>query len=141
MSRTKMSRTATSSACLFSIILLAGCQTTNSGAPPNYAVPSNYRQLVAGRVAHDVPRGQVLRRAMISQPAEGWAGLVGGGKRPMVCAETTSEGGIIPHFTRYLFFFENGQIASTVVNPGAIYCMNVPVETFLDVAQRASAAR
>ena len=137
-----MSRTTMLSVCLLSAVLLAGCQTTSdSGAPANYAVPSNYRQLVAGRVAQDVPRGQVLRRAMISQPVELWAGLVGGGMRPGVCAETTSEGGIIPHFTRYIFRFENGQIAATAVNPGAIYCANVPVESFLDVAQRASATR
>lgn len=137
-----MSRTATLSVGLLAVILLAGCQTTSDGrAAANDAVPANYRQLVAARVAQDVPRGQIVRRAMISRPVELWAGLVGGGMRPGVCAEFISEGGIIPHGAGYLFRFENGQIAATAVNPGAIYCANVPLESFLDVVQRASAAR
>jgi hypothetical protein len=131
-----MSRAAKSSLCLLVAIQLAGCTTTNDRAAGAYAVPSNYRQLVARKIIEDKAHGQSIRSAVISQPAERFVGLLGGGTRPIVCAETTHEGPLIPHHTRWLFLFENGQIAAAAVNPGAIYCANVPDQPFPEVVQR-----
>jgi hypothetical protein len=131
MSRTAMSRTATSSAWLFSIVLLAGCQTTNDGGGPGkYAVPANYRQLVAHKVIEGTKHIGPVRSATISQPAKSLTGY------SMVCATTTNEGRFIHQTTRWLIFFENGQILSATANPGAIHCASVPDQPFPEVVQR-----
>jgi hypothetical protein len=126
-----MSRMATSIACLFSIVLLAGCQTTNGdGTPTNYAVPANYRQLVAQRVIEGTKHIGPIRSATISQPAKSLTGY------PMVCAATTNEGRLINQTTRWMIFFQNGQIFSATSNPGAIHCASVPEQPFPEVVQR-----
>jgi hypothetical protein len=126
-----MSRTTALRACLLSTVLLAGCQTTSdSGAPSTYAVPSNYRQLVAQRVVEGTKHIGPIRSATISQPAKSLTGY------PMVCATTTNEGRLINQTTRWLIFFQNGQILSATPNPGAIHCASVPDQPFPEVVQR-----
>src|SRR5262245_9305565 len=113
-------------ACVLCGNLLAGCVTTDGDrASVSYAVPSNYRQLVARKVIAGTAHIGPIRSATISQPAEKFMGLVNGGMRPIVCATTTNEGRLISQSTTWLFSFENGQIAQAIVNPGAIYCLNV----------------
>jgi hypothetical protein len=132
-----MNRTAKSGVCLLSSILLASCVTTNDNrASTTYVVPSNYRQLVARKVIEGTAHIGPIRGAAISQPAERFVGLVNGGTRLVVCATTTAEGRFIPTTTRWLVLFENGQIASAIVNPGAIYCAGVPEEPFPEVVKR-----
>ncbi len=131
-----MTRTATLSVGLLSTILLAGCQTTNSGAPANYAVPAHYRQLVAQKVIEGTKHIGPIRSATISRPVDRFVGLVSGGSRPVVCATTTNEGRFIAQTTHWLFLFENGQIASALPNPPAIHCISVQDEPFPEVAKR-----
>jgi hypothetical protein len=116
--------------------LLAGCVTTDGDrSSGTYAVPPNYRQLVARKVIEGTAHIGPIRSASISQPVERFAGLLGGGSRPIVCAGTTNDGRLISQDTRWLFMFENGQIASAVANPGAIYCAGVVEGPFPEVAK------
>jgi hypothetical protein len=126
-----------SSVCLLSSNLLVGCVTTNDNRAANaYAVPSNYRQLIARKIIEGTAHIGPIRSAAISQPADRFVGLVNGGTRPVVCATTTADGRFIPTTTRWLVLFENGQITSAIVNPGAIYCAGVPEEPFPEVVKR-----
>jgi hypothetical protein len=77
-------------------------------------VPSNYRQLVARRLATN--KYKVIK-AEISRPGEGWMGLFNGGNRPMVCARVTFQGPLIQQTYVAGFTFEKGQIAD-VIYPG-----------------------
>jgi hypothetical protein len=120
---------------LLSTVLLAACQTTNDRGTVSYAVPSNYRQLVARKVTEDTARLGPIRNATISQPVERFLGVMGV-SRPIVCVMTSNDGPFIPHVTRWFFLFENGQIVSTVQNPGAIYCMSAPEEPFPEAVKR-----
>jgi hypothetical protein len=123
-------------ACVLCGNLLSGCVTTGSDrASASYAVPSNYRQLVARKVIEGTAHIGPIRSATISQPAEKFMGLVNGGTRPVVCATTTNEGRLISQSTTWLFSFENGQIAQAIVNPGAIYCLNVQDGPFPEVVK------
>ena len=131
-----MNLTAKSSVCLLSAVLLASCVTTNDGGSASYAVPLNYRQLVARKVTEDTARVGPIRTATISQPVERFMGVMNGGSRPVVCAMTSIDGAFIPHVTRWLFLFENGQIASAWPNPGAIYCMSAPDGPFPEAVKR-----
>ena len=131
MSGTAMSRAVMLSARLLSTVLLAGCQTTgDGGGPPNYAVPANYRQLVAQRVVGGTKHIGPIRSATISQPAKSLTGY------PMVCATTTNEGRLINQTTRWLIFFAERPDSLCDPHPGAIHCASVPDQPFPEVVQR-----
>jgi hypothetical protein len=114
--------------------LLSGCVTTG-GDHASYAVPSNYRQLVARKVIEGTAHIGPVRSATISQPAEKFAGLAHGGTRPIVCATTTNEGRLISQSTGWLIMFENGQIAQAIANPGAIWCLGLQDGPFPEVVK------
>ena len=120
------------SVCLLITVLLAGCQTTNSGAPANYAFPSNYRQLVAHKVVEGTKHIGPILSATVSRPVDRFVGVMSGGSRPVVCATTTNQGRLISQTTHWLFLFENGQVASAIPNPPAIHCISVQDEPFPD---------
>jgi hypothetical protein len=109
--------------------------TNSDRASISYAVPSNYRQLVARKVIEGTAHIGPIRSATISQPAEKFAGLAHGGTRPIVCATTTNEGRLISQSTGWLIMFENGQIAQAIVNPGAIWCLGVQDGPFPEVVK------
>ena len=104
----------------------AGC-TTIAEREHKYGAPSNYRQLIARELMKEA---SPYSRATISQPAEVFAGAINGGTRPVICATTFNEGGLLPTATRWIFLFEDGRISAKEANPGAIYCAGVPESPF-----------
>ena len=98
------------------VIGLSGCATTDpatsaQAAPTTIftAVPSNYRQLIASKLAASVDLKRLVK-AEISLPGEGWMGLINGGNRPMTCVTLTIEGPLIRETQRTGYTFKNGQI-------------------------------
>jgi hypothetical protein len=107
-------------ACLF---VLGGCATTDLPKPGQgdagktaTAVPANYRQLVARKVAQRMVLRKVLK-AEISLPGEGWMGLTRGGTRPIVCAKLIIQGPVIQQTIVAGFTFRNGEIEE-MFHPG-----------------------
>lgn len=127
-------------AFLFSCISLMSCTAMVAQDVPRaagaYAVPPNYRQLVARKIIEGTAHLGPIRSATISLPVERFVGLVNGGTRPVVCATTTTEGPVISQVTRWIIWFENGKIESAVANPGAIYCAGVLDAPFPEVVKR-----
>ena len=73
------------------------------------AVPSNYRQLIASKLAASVDLKRLVK-AEISLPGEGWMGLINGGNRPMACVTLTIEAPLMPQTQTTGYTFKNGQI-------------------------------
>jgi hypothetical protein len=136
-------------------ILLAGC-VTQSGEGMNsagaerqsgstfavaeniqqdgrYAVPPNYRQLVAQKMTESAGRNPI-RSATISQPTEWFAGIFEGGTRLTVCATMIQDGGERPN--HWYFLFEHGQISSAIARRGATWCSNIPEAPLPEAAKR-----
>ena len=110
-------------------VLIGGCATTDAGRagsgkiPKAFAVPSNYRQVVARYFVANVQTGKMLK-AQISRPGV-WSArssLVGG-PRPIVCIQWRAQGPIIEQNHALGFMFENGKVAETFnpeyANPAA----------------------
>jgi len=128
--------------------LLAGCASQSGelahggGAPPRqadnpksaYAMPPNYRQLVARRLAETVDPG-TLTRAEISRPEEGWMGLVNGGVRPYVCVTGAPAGG--GEHPAWLVLFENGRV-SDMERAMRVGCLGQPWTPFPEFQNRRS---
>jgi hypothetical protein len=73
------------------------------------AVPSNYRQLIASKLAASADLNRLVK-AEISLPGEGWMGLINGGNRPMACVTLTIDGPLIQQTQTTGYTFKNGQI-------------------------------
>ena len=154
-----MSRSAKAGvALLFAVFLSGGSTEAGPGALPDgatpklipvasspaYAAPPSYRMLVAREIW---PRSGVssknrLISATISKPTERWAGVFGGGLRPIVCATTTRETWPWPQTTRWLVLFENGKIYyQAKPDPPAIYCLNVDEGPFPELLKMKPASQ
>ncbi len=83
-----------------------------------YAVPGNYRQLVARHIAQNPPRARLLN-SQISPPGVWEAPLGIGSPAPIVCARLTIESTFSPTTYSIGFRFKDGQIQDTF-NPQAI---------------------
>jgi hypothetical protein len=86
-------------------------------------VPSNYRQLIASKMAARVDLNRLVK-AEISVPGEGWMGLINGGNRPMVCVALTVEGPLSRQTQKTGYTFKDGQIDAVfsidALNPGGV---------------------
>jgi hypothetical protein len=98
------------------VICLGGCVTTDPTASVQAspktiptAVPSNYRKLIASKLAASTDLNRLVK-AEISLPGEGWAGLIDGGNRPMACTNLTIDGSLIQQTQTTGYTFKNGQI-------------------------------
>ncbi len=97
------------------LLTFGGCATmSDAGNSPkvaqtNYAVPANYRQLLANYVAKGTDMSKVLK-AEISPPGA-WEDPIFGGSRPIACTRITIRGSIIDQTYSTGFMFEKGQIA------------------------------
>jgi hypothetical protein len=100
------------------------------GRPPTTPFPRITDNLSRKRVIEGTKHIGPIRSATVSQPAKSLTGY------PMVCAATTNEGRLINQTTRWMIFFQNGQIFSATPNPGAIHCASVPEQPFPEVVQR-----
>jgi hypothetical protein len=121
------------------MVALGACATTNASgtaeigaAKAAIAVPPNYRQLIARKLATSTDLRK-LRKAEISQPGEGWRGVFNGGTRPIVCAALTVEGKIIQQSYVVGYTFQNGQI-DEVFYPGAYNPMQGAVGAAIESA-------
>ena len=107
------------------VVALCGCATTDPAGSPRAAaakaataVPSNYRQLIARKIAAHTDLS-TLRKAEISEPGEGWMGLINGGNRPIACVALTIQGPLIQQTNVLGYTFKNGQI-DDVFYPNAV---------------------
>ena len=82
-----------------------------------YAVPANYRQLVARHIAQNPPRARLLN-SQISPPGVWEAPLGIGSPAPIVCARLTIESTFSPTTYSIGYRFKDGQIQDTF-NPQA----------------------
>jgi hypothetical protein len=109
--------------------LVGGCAATDAGGagtrktPNAFAVPPNYRKVVARYFVANVQTGKTLK-AQISRPGV-WSArssLVGG-PRPIVCVLWRAQGPIIEQDHALGFMFENGKVSETFnpqyANPAA----------------------
>ena len=77
-----------------------------------YAVPTNYRQLVARHIAQNPPRARLLN-SQISPPGIWEAPLGIGSPAPIVCAKLTIESTFSPTTFSIGYRFKDGQIQDT----------------------------
>jgi hypothetical protein len=126
-------------ACLALSCLEAGC-TTIAERQQKFGVPPNYRQVIARKLQEQTTP---ISSATISAPVEVFAGAInGGGTRPIICATTVVEGGLLPLRTEWIFTFENGQLSAHNSNGpmwlqvGAIWCAGVAESPFPEALKR-----
>ena len=86
---------------IFGAILLAGCQTTGnstgvaSANSPHPDLPANYRQQIAEFMRTQLFAFRGIKGAEISEPYRGFAGLINGGDRDIVCVRFGGPGGAL----------------------------------------------
>jgi hypothetical protein len=125
--------------CLALSFLEVGC-TTIAERQRKFGAPPNYRQLIARKLTQE--ETSPISSATISQPVEVFAGAInGGGTRPIICATTVTEGGLLPLTTKWIFVFEDGQLSAQNNRPGAmragaIWCAGVPESPFPEALKR-----
>jgi hypothetical protein len=127
--------------CVALSLFEVGC-TTIAERQQKFGVPPNYRQLIARKLTQE--QTSPISSATISQPVEVFAGAInGGGTRPIICATTVIQGGLLPLTTEWIFTFENGQLSAQNSNGpmwtsvGAIWCAGVAESPFPEALKRA----
>jgi hypothetical protein len=126
--------------CVVLSFIEVGC-TTIAERQQKFGMPPNYRQVIARKLMQE--QTSPISSATISQPIEVFAGAINcGGTRPIVCATTVVEGGLLPLKTEWIFTFENGQLSAGNSNGpmwlqvGALWCAGVAESPFPEALKR-----